>query len=115
MVTIINALTRSSKEGKTFAVLQIQGDIEMIQSATTGKFYATAKRCFIPSTFDELTAKSLIGTQIAGNIARVECDHYEYTVPSTGEIITLAHTYEYQPEVFSNKQAISSQRSLLGS
>ncbi len=38
MVTIINALTRTSKEGKTFVVLQIQGDVEMIQSATTVSF-----------------------------------------------------------------------------
>lgn len=113
MVTIINAIQRV-KDGKTFMILQVQGGVEMVQSSTTGRFYATAKRCFIPSTFDEITAKSFVGTQLTGDIVRMECDPYQYTVPSTGEVITLAHTYEYQPEVFSNKQAMSSQRSLLG-
>lgn len=97
MVTIINACKRK-KDGKSFMVLQIQGGVEMVQNATTGRFYATAKKCFIPCTFDELTAQSLIGTQINGCISRIDCDPYQYTVPSTGEIITLAHTYSYSPE-----------------
>ena len=102
MVTIINAFKRE-KDGKNFMALQIQGGIEMIQNAGTGRFYATAKKCFIPCTFDELTAKSLIGTQINGCIKRVECDPYQYTIPSTGEIISLAHTYTYSPEESSIK------------
>jgi hypothetical protein len=32
-----------------------------------------------------------------GTIERVECDPYNYTVPETGEVVTLAHTYEYVP------------------
>ncbi len=97
MVTIINAFKRE-KDGKSFMVLQIQGGVEMVQNSTTGRFYATAKKCFIPCTFDEITAKSLIGSQINGSIKREECDPYQYTVPSTGEVITLAHTYTYSPE-----------------
>lgn len=97
MVTIINAYKRE-KDGKSFMVLQIQGGVEMVQNAITGRFYATAKKCFIPCTFDEITAKSLIGSQINGFIKREECDPYQYTVQSTGEVITLAHTYTYSPE-----------------
>jgi hypothetical protein len=70
----------------------------MVQSMQTGKFYATAKRCFITSTFDEETAKALVGTKMPGSIERVECDPYDYTVPETGEVISLMHTYQYVPE-----------------
>jgi hypothetical protein len=98
MVTIINYAQRQSKEGKSFVSLQLQGDVELVQSLETGRFYATVRRCSITSTFDEETAKSLIGMKLPGNIQRSKCDAYDFTVPETGEIITLAHTYEYVPE-----------------
>jgi hypothetical protein len=98
MVTIINYALRESKEGKNFVSLQLQGDIELVQSLETGRFYATARRCSISSTFDEVTAKNLIGTKLPGNIKRSQCESYDYTVPETGEVITLAHTYEYVPD-----------------
>ncbi|CAL1517828.1 hypothetical protein [Chitinophaga sp. MM2321] len=101
MVTITNYHVRKSSTGKTFITLEIQSGIEMIQSQQTGKFYATAKKSSIPSTFDESTAKMLIGTQMSGTIERIECDPYDYTVQQTGEVISLAHTYSYQPESFS--------------
>jgi hypothetical protein len=97
MVTIINYALRESKEGKSFVSLQLQGDIEFVQSMETGKFYATARRCSITSTFDETTAKGLIGATLPGSIKRSQCDPYDYTVPETGELISLAHTYEYIP------------------
>jgi len=65
----------------------------------TGRFYATAKRCSITSTFNEETAKTLIGKQMQGSIQRVEAEPYEYTVPESGEVILLQHTYEYVPEL----------------
>ena len=98
MVTIIGYALRTSKDGKSFVALQLQGGIEMVQSSETGKFYATAKRCFITSTFDEQTAKGLVGQTMPGSIERVACDPYEYSVPETGEVISLAHSYEYLPE-----------------
>jgi transcription initiation factor TFIIIB Brf1 subunit/transcription initiation factor TFIIB len=98
MVTIVNYALRESKEGKPFISLQLQGDLELVQSLETGKFYATARRCSMTSTFDEETAKRLIGTKIKGRIKRSQCDAYDYTVPETGEIISLMHTYEYVPE-----------------
>jgi hypothetical protein len=97
MVTIINCALRQSKEGKQFVSLQLQGDVELVQSMETGKFYATVRRCSITSTFDEPTAKSLIGTKLPGTIKRSGCEPYDYTT-ETGEIISLGHTYEYVPE-----------------
>lgn len=98
MVTIVGYSQRLSKDGKPFISLQIQGDITMVQSSETGRWYATAKRCSITSTFDEEVAKSLVGKQIPGRIEKVACEQYDFTVPETGEIISLQHTYEYLPD-----------------
>lgn len=98
MVTIIGFSQRLNKEGRPFISLQLQGDITMVQSAESGKWYATAKRCSITSTFDEEVAKSLVGKQIPGRIERVASQEYDFTVPESGEVISLRHTYEFVPE-----------------
>jgi hypothetical protein len=97
MVNIIDYAIRRSKDGKSFVALQLEGDPEFVQSVETGRFYLTAKRCSITSTFNEDTAKKLVGTKLPGSIVRVQCDAYSYTVKETGEVIQLAHTYEYSP------------------
>lgn len=89
---------RQNKEGKQFVALELQGDLEMIQGSESGRFYATAKKCSVSSTFTEEVAKSLIGKQLPGRIERVETVPYDYTVKETGEVITLTHTYVYNPE-----------------
>jgi len=98
MVTIINFKERTKEDGTSFFVLEVQGGIEMVQSKTTGNFYATAKKAYLPSTFDALTCQALVGTQMPGSIEKEACEPYEYTVKETGEIITLAHRYCYVPE-----------------
>lgn len=98
MVKIIGYHFRKNSEGKEFITLDLQGDIVMVQSLETGRFYATAKKCSITSTFNEQTAKELIGQQVPGRIERVKCDPYDYTVENTGEVISLAHRYEYFPD-----------------
>jgi hypothetical protein len=98
MVTVIKYHVRLNKDGKEFVTLTLQGDIEMVQSMETGKFYATARKCSITSTFDEKTAENLIGTKMPGTIKRVESDPYDFTIQETGEVIKLAHSYEYSPE-----------------
>jgi len=98
MVTIINYKERQREDGTSFFVLEVQGGIEMIKSAKTGLYYASAKRATVSSTFDELTCQALIGTQMPGGINKVACDPYEYTVQESGEIITLSHRNTYQPE-----------------
>jgi hypothetical protein len=96
MVTVINAQKREGQNG-SFMVLELLGGIEMVQSQTTGKFYATARRCSVPSSFDERTAHLMIGSKLQGTIERVQCDSYDFTVKESGEVIKLAHTYEYRP------------------
>jgi hypothetical protein len=97
MVTIKNVHLREGQRG-TFVSLELQGDLELIQSLNTGRFYATVRRCFISSTLDEETAKGFIGKQLKGKISRVEADPYDFTVPETGEVIQLAHRWDYVPE-----------------
>lgn len=98
MVTITNYHVRQNNEGNPFIALELQGDIEMIQSASSGNFYASAKRCSMSSTFSEDTAKTLIGKQLPGRIDRIECEAYDFVVKNTGEVISLTHTYVYNPE-----------------
>ena len=73
--------------------------MRLIQSQNTGRFYATTRRCFIPSTFDIKTAEQFVGKQMPGKIVRVDSDPYDYEIHETGETIRMAHTYEYHPEV----------------
>ena len=97
MVTIKAFKSNLSKDGKPFISLELVGGLEMVQSSNSGKFYCTQRRAFIPATFDEDTAKLLVGTQLQGDIIRVSCDPYQYTVKATGEVITLQHSFGYQP------------------
>lgn len=110
MVRIVNYQKRQTEEGKAFFVLEIQSGIEMVLSAKTGQYYATAKRANISSTFDEETCKALIGTDMPGNIRKMDSEPYEYTVKETGEIIMLTHRYVYQPEVNSPSVTSSNKR-----
>ena len=96
MVKVIAAHLREGANGN-FMSLELQGDIELVQSQKNGRFYATTRKCFISSTFDEPTATSFIGKELPGEITRVECDPYDYTIQDTGEVISLAHSYTYKP------------------
>lgn len=98
MVTIIDYKERQREDGTSFYVLEIQGGIDLVMSKTTGQYYVTAKRAFIPTTFNELICSTLIGTKIHGSIAKQECDSYEFVVKETGEMITLSHRWVYTPE-----------------
>jgi hypothetical protein len=98
MVRIINFKKYTNDDGEVFFVLELQGGIEMVKSQQTGRFYATARKVTIPSTFDEMTCKSLVGTELPGRIVKAETDPYEYTIKETGEVIELSHRYEYQSE-----------------
>ena len=96
MVKITDFKERVSAKG-TFYALILQGDLEFVVSKETGKMYATAPKCSIPSTFDANVCQSLIGKTMKGSIVRVPCDEYEFTVQETGEIIKLSHRFEYSP------------------
>ena len=98
MVTVTNYSERNRKEGTTFIALEISGGVELVQSNNTGKFYATVRKTSIPSTFDETIAKGLIGSQMKGDVVRVQVDPYDFVDKRSGEIIKLQHSYSYQPE-----------------
>jgi hypothetical protein len=98
MVRIINYKERQKKDGTTFFVLELQGGIEMVKSKETGSFYATAKRAYIPSTFNEQTCSALVGSEMEGKIIKEGCDPFAYTVKETGEEITLSHRWIYVSE-----------------
>ncbi len=91
MLRIVEFKERTNDEGENFFALILEGSVEMVQSQNTGRYYATALRCSIPSTFTEETCKQLIGTSIPGKIVKVECEPYEFEIPETGEVISLAH------------------------
>lgn len=97
MVTVKNYHVREG-EKDNYISLELEGDIEMVQSTNTGRFYATVRKCFISSTFSEATAKLMIGKQMTGSIARVDCEPYEYVIEETGETIELSYRYDYVPE-----------------
>lgn len=98
MVTVTGFMERKRKDGSSFIVLEITGGVELVQSSNTGNFYATVRKCSIPSTFDENVAKGLIGSQIPGDIVRVSVDPYNYVNKRTGQIMQLQHSYAYRPE-----------------
>lgn len=97
-VTVIQVLQVENSEGQTFVSLVLQGGITMIQSKSSGKFYATSKRTRIASTFDYETAKHMIGEKIPGDIVKVPCEAYSYTIPDTNETVTLDFTYQFVSE-----------------
>lgn len=98
MVTITDYKERQKEDGSSFYVLQIEGGIDLVQSQTTGNYYATSKRAFIPTTFGEGMCSKLIGKELAGHIVKQECDPYEYTVKDTGEVLILEHKWMFVPE-----------------
>lgn len=106
MVTIIGIENKQNSKGETFIALIIQDGLQMVQSKTTGRFYATARKTSITSTFDEQTAKALIGSKLTGRIEKMPCVAYDYVVKETGEMITLEHTWSYNPNPISMEENV---------
>lgn len=106
MVTIVDYSQRKNSEGKDFYSLILQGGIEMVKSKATDRFYATAKRCSITSTFDEATCKAMIGEKIPGTVQKQSCEPYNYVVKETGEVMELTHRWVYLPEGATLEEAI---------
>ena len=95
MVTIVDFKKRKNAEGKEFAVLILQGEIETVRSKTTNRPYITARKTSIPTTLDEIFAKNMVGKELPGTIERIDCKAYEFTNPETGEKVKLDYTYQY--------------------
>lgn len=97
MVKVIGFKQGKKEDGTIFNKLQLQGGVEMVQSQDSKKFYLTARTCYISTTFNEETAKSLIGSEMVGSVEKVEVEPYDYTVKETGQVISLGHIWEYSP------------------
>jgi len=97
MVTITGVELRVNAKSESFPVLLISGDLEIVNSRTTGNAYATVRKMSIPCTFSEDLARTMIGKQLPGEIQRKETEPYEYTNKTTGEVLTLTHSYAYNP------------------
>ena len=98
MVTIVDYKGYQREDGTEFFQLIIQGGVEAVRSQETGRTYLTARKARMSCTFDEATCQSLIGSKLDGSIKKVEDEPYEYTIPTTGEIITLNYRWEYVSE-----------------
>lgn len=98
MVTVSGYAIRERKDGSTFVSLELTGGLEIVQSSNTGRMYATVRKCYLPATFDEDVARMLVGTQLDGEILRVQVDPYEFVNQRTGEVMTLTHSYAYRPK-----------------
>lgn len=97
MVLIENYVIRQKNNGENFVALLVTGNVEMVKSKDSGKFYATIRKASIPTTFSEMIAKSLIGTKLEGTIEKIPCEPYNYTNPN-GDEIEVDYTYEYRQE-----------------
>lgn len=98
MVAVTAYQERSSTEGNTYFSLELQSDeLEFVVSQNTGRYYATVRKCWISSTFNEAICKMMIGKTMPGIIHKVACEPYEFTIPETGEVISRQHRYEYAP------------------
>ena len=95
MVKIVDFVKRTNKEGEEFNALILQSGIELVKSHETGRWYATAKKTSITSTFSDAMCQSLIGQEIPGTVQRIETEPYEFTVKDTGEVLTLTHRWVY--------------------
>jgi len=106
MVTIVDYALRQKSDGKEFIALILQGGIELVKSKVTDQYYATSKKCSITSTFNEATAKAMIGEKIPGSIQKQTCDPYSYVVKETGEMLELNFRWVYLPEGATLEEAI---------
>lgn len=98
MVTIVDYKPFQKENGETFFGLVVQGGVEPVKSKVTGRLYLTARTATVATTFNEVTCKTLVGSTLNGNVKKVNCDAYDYTVPESGEQLLLTHRYEYISE-----------------
>lgn len=97
MVTVTNFAERQRKNGTTFIALEITGSVELVESQTSSLWYATVRKCFIPSTFDANIAKTMIGQRLEGDIVKVIVEPYDFITPK-GEVMRLQHSWAYRPK-----------------
>ena len=98
MVIIKDYQKITKDDGEAFFTLVVQGGVEPVKSQKTGRIYFTARTARVPTTFDEKTCKSVIGTEFDGEIKKVTCEPYKYVIKDNGEEIELKHRWEFVDE-----------------
>lgn len=98
MVTVKDYKTITNRDGEDFFALVVEGGVQPVRSQRTGRIYFTTRSATVPTTFDEDTCKKVINTNFNGEVRRVDCDPYEYTIEETGEIIELSHRWEFMDD-----------------
>lgn len=94
-MVLITGYQKREAEEREFFLLELEGEIEIVISQKTGLPYATTRKTFMSTTFNEVTCKALVGKELPGVISKVEVDPYEYIVPGTDEVKILGHKYMY--------------------
>ena len=94
MVTVTNYKVVETDEGDSYIRLILSGGISMVKSKTTDNYYATNRKCSISATFDEATAKLMLGSTMPGSIIKETCDPYLYETDK-GETLELTHRWVY--------------------
>lgn len=112
MVTIIDYKSATNAEGEEFFMLIVQGGVEAVQSKETGRFYLTARKATVSTTFNQATCQSLIGTKLPGGVERHQVEPYTYVVEETGEEIVLSHRYSYNPDHQTMEEAVFGEEKL---
>jgi hypothetical protein len=106
MVTVIGFKKRTNANDEDFFLLELQGEVEMIKSSQTGKFYAHVRKTLITTTLNEPSCKAVIGQKFPGVIKKVECEPYTYVVPGSNETITLNHSYVYLADNANEEESV---------
>ena len=71
MVIVTDVIEKiNSQTEKPFVLLEISGGLEMVQSQGTGKFYATMRKCRVPSIFNLDVAKMQISPPFQNHLKR---------------------------------------------
>lgn len=98
MVKIIDALTRvNAKTKEEYNVVVLLGNVEVLRSKSSGKPYLSAKKVMMPTTLTSDQAKELIGSELSGNIEKIDCPEYEIKMPGSNKKVKINHTFQFAP------------------
>lgn len=61
MVTIVDYRTHTDPDGNEFLSLILEGEVEFVQSPSTGRSCARPKRAVVPAKLEESKCQSLVG------------------------------------------------------
>ena len=95
MVTITNYQVKKNQRNESFIILNLISDVVMEKSVTTGNWFANTYKANIVASFDEESAKHMLGQRLPGQILKVKCKPYVHTIRSTGKQVELNYTFEY--------------------